>query len=188
MLTDFSLPFTIANSWKSKASVVGPKIALQILQYSKRVEKYEKNVKSGAVKDPVVAQPLPKRGKRKRGAKPASSVGIQSKKQKSSTFSGDVTIGNEGISMLYLPNLTCKKCDRQFSSLFSYNRHMIQHWSCDKKCPVCHLELFVAKMDFQIHLKSHSGEEQFTCYFCDQSFILKNQLTQHILNNTCSRL
>jgi len=185
MLTDFSLPLNMANIWKGKASNAGARSTLQILQYSKRVEKFEKNPKPIIVKDPVVTQSVPKRGKSKRGAKTAL-VSIQVKKPKS-TFSGDVTIGSEGVMVQDLPKLICKKCDKQLTSLFNYNRHMIKHWSCDKKCPVCHLEMFVSKMDFQIHLKSHSGEEQFTCVFCEQSFILKNQLTQHILNSACLR-
>ena len=75
----------------------------------------------------------------------------------------------------------CWKCDRAFSDLLGYERHLYYHEKKQTKhmCDICGYgtnSLTTA----EVHANSHAGIKPFSCDFCDRIFSLKTGLESHI--------
>eukprot|EP00096_Caligus_rogercresseyi_P001049 TRINITY_DN1164_c0_g1_i2.p1 TRINITY_DN1164_c0_g1~~TRINITY_DN1164_c0_g1_i2.p1 ORF type:complete len:881 (+),score=237.82 TRINITY_DN1164_c0_g1_i2:102-2744(+) len=64
----------------------------------------------------------------------------------------------------------CIKCSLKLNDLQCFNIHMNDHWTGDKRCPVCRLLINSKRFNFKQHLKIHTGEKPFVCNFCKRSF------------------
>ena len=74
----------------------------------------------------------------------------------------------------------CTECDSQFKSKSLMKQHFKkEHWvptvklwdNCD--------EIFVENWELEVHLKSHSDAEIYSCNKCDKTFVLKWRLEKH---------
>eukprot|EP00096_Caligus_rogercresseyi_P001050 TRINITY_DN1164_c0_g1_i5.p1 TRINITY_DN1164_c0_g1~~TRINITY_DN1164_c0_g1_i5.p1 ORF type:complete len:352 (+),score=72.38 TRINITY_DN1164_c0_g1_i5:111-1166(+) len=74
----------------------------------------------------------------------------------------------------------CIKCSLKLNDLQCFNIHMNDHWTGDKRCPVCRLLINSKRFNFKQHLKIHTGEKPFVCNFCKRSFRQKAHMVKHV--------
>lgn len=81
----------------------------------------------------------------------------------------------------------CKICDKNFTKLFSLNRHLFLH-SGEKphKCTQCR-KAFVQKTDMIRHETTHSDLLLFECNVCRKRFKTKKNLNSHLMTHSTKR-
>lgn len=202
-LSDFSLPMTMAGLWKRKAENLGAMNALQQLELGEKVDKMQKYNGTPMV-EPESPPPMPRLPQTplppqsillnnntslKRSSSPAKQNGMSpSKKQKKSMSPNKSSIHEDNAAVqAYETQLQdelwpveCIKCTAMIGSLESFNKHMNDHWSDDKCCPVCGLLINSKRFNFKQHLKIHTGEKPFVCKICQRSFRQKAHMVKHV--------
>ncbi len=83
----------------------------------------------------------------------------------------------------------CAKCDGHFSQRKRLHQHMLKHEKLEHKnktsyiCKTCKRP-FARKSTRDRHALTAHGENPFTCATCDESFVHKKHLTQHVVKHT----
>jgi uncharacterized Zn-finger protein len=203
-LPDFSLPMTIADLWKRKAENLGAMNALQQLELGEKVNKMQK-YNGVPMVEPESPPPMPKLPQTplppqsvllnnnhsglKRSSSPLKPMGMSPlKKHKKSMSPNKSSIQEDNVAVqAYETQLQdelwpveCIKCTAVVSGLESFNKHMNDHWSDDKCCPVCGLLINSKRFNFKQHLKIHTGEKPFVCNICNRSFRQKAHMVKHV--------
>lgn len=74
----------------------------------------------------------------------------------------------------------CRQCDRGFSQSTDLERHYVVHSTdLNFECTECQRR-FKTKKNLNSHLVTHSEARPFQCTYCDKSFKLKKMLTFHM--------
>lgn len=196
-MSDYSLPFTMANLWKKKADEIGPLETMEQLALMQKIEQMQKYNGSVVYNGP----PSPPTnnhnnshsdspGRKAPKAKPVSPAQQQPatpKTPKEKTFmSSSNNVNTTPVSdyEAQIKNdiwpLDCIKCNTLLGNLDNFNLHMNDHWSDDKCCPVCGLLINSKRFNFKQHLKIHTGEKPFTCNICSRSFRQKAHMVKHV--------
>jgi len=204
-LSDFSLPLTIAGLWKRKAEHLGAMNALQQLELGEKVDKMQKynGFPMGGPESPS-PPPMPRlpqtplspqsvllnnNNTSMKRSSPLKPNGIPAnKKQKKSMSPNKSSIHEDNAAVqAYEAQLQdelwpveCIKCTLIVESLELFNKHMNDHWSDDKCCPVCGLLINSKRFNFKQHLKIHTGEKPFVCKVCQRSFRQKAHMVKHV--------
>ena len=79
---------------------------------------------------------------------------------------------------LNVSSLACKKCNKLFSLKRALKKHSEIHDEKKYECKICHKK-FHYMHNFQRHEKTHTGEKNFGCRFCDMKFIQSNTRNYH---------
>lgn len=81
----------------------------------------------------------------------------------------------------------CKVCDKNFTKMFSLNRHMLLHTGeRPHKCTFCR-KAFIQKTDMERHETTHSDVLNFQCTMCDKRFKTKKNLNCHLVTHSVER-
>lgn len=198
-MSDYSLPFSMANIWKKKADELGNFNAMEHLALMEKIEamqKYNGSVVYSGPPSPPPSNILPAltavNGNHDSPKKPKtspnkpSSTSSTPKAEKKFISNGNAN-GNQTPVADYenqIKNdiwpLDCIKCNSLLGNLDNFNLHMNDHWSDDKCCPVCGLLINSKRFNFKQHLKIHTGEKPFTCNICNRSFRQKAHMVKHV--------
>ena len=73
----------------------------------------------------------------------------------------------------------CKHCDKKFGNEDSWRRHEVRHEDGRHPCDLCE-EAFSSPAELLTHTKEHANAKQFQCQYCDKTFALENNLTDHM--------
>lgn len=81
----------------------------------------------------------------------------------------------------------CKICDKNFTKMFSLNRHMLLHTGeKPHKCGHCR-KAFIQKTDMERHETTHSDILNFPCTICEKRFKTKKNLNCHLVTHSAVR-
>ncbi|XP_046354670.2 zinc finger protein Xfin-like [Haliotis rufescens] len=86
----------------------------------------------------------------------------------------------EHSSMLGPIEFTCPICARTFKKKYNWQIHMKTHTGeRDYFCHFCS-RTFWRKYNWKIHMKTHTGERAYSCHYCPKSFITSSRLKFHM--------
>uniref|UniRef100_A0A8D8B706 Zinc finger protein 337 n=1 Tax=Culex pipiens TaxID=7175 RepID=A0A8D8B706_CULPI len=76
----------------------------------------------------------------------------------------------------------CSTCGKGFSQPYRLRAHMLLHERelAEERCPICN-RAFRDKKKLDLHIKSHTGETEFSCTPCQRFFASDKLLQKHIL-------
>lgn len=190
-MSDYSLPFSMANIWKKKADELNnfnPMEHLALMEKIEQMQKYNGSVVYSGPPSPPNLPNIPHlvnghdSSPKKPKTKPTSSPSPQKEKKfiaPANTNQTPVADYENQIKNDIWP-LDCIKCNSLIGNLDNFNLHMNDHWSDDKCCPVCGLLINSKRFNFKQHLKIHTGEKPFTCNICNRSFRQKAHMVKHV--------
>ena len=73
----------------------------------------------------------------------------------------------------------CKHCDKKFGNEDAWRRHEVRHEDGRHPCDLCE-EAFSSPAELLTHTKEHVNAKQFQCQYCEKTFALENNLTDHM--------
>ncbi|XP_067666886.1 zinc finger protein 62-like [Haliotis asinina] len=95
----------------------------------------------------------------------------------------------EHSNVLGLLAYTCKFCAKTFKKKYNWQIHMKTHTGeRDYFCHFC-AKTFWRKYNWKIHMKTHTGERAYSCNYCPKSFITSSRLKFHMKSkHSCVKL
>lgn len=87
--------------------------------------------------------------------------------------------GYESHSRVAAWPMECTKCTTTINNLKYFGRHMKEHWSSDKSCPICGAYFLSAYSNFATHLHTHLEEKNYVCKTCKKIFRQRKDAIKH---------
>jgi len=77
--------------------------------------------------------------------------------------------------------INCIACNFPIKNIKNLYRHIDGHWWKDRNCIICTVPVPGNVSNFQVHLKTHSGETMYVCATSKRSFLSKDKVLQHVM-------
>ncbi len=91
-------------------------------------------------------------------------------------------VKEENESPEFTSHYACPKCEKMYSNLSYFNRHMLTHLDPSERkfgCGTCG-KRFVSEYRLNLHMTVHTREKKYVCKFCGNKFRHSNSLGIHL--------